>query len=287
MFLRNKKLWISWVASQVVFQATFATSALAGVVIIPSQDEVKLPIDLESGSLVQMPFSVKTITPTHNFEISDVGSQMEAATGAKTDVRLFMVRPVPGAKSENVTFILGNGKAVKTRLVPAADADKHYDLVFPNDSSKHRDPRFLQPEVALMRAMLRDEAGDFARQVADKSVKFNNIDGVSARLTRIFAAQELVGYSYELRNRSSEPVKISISSLSMGNPNRAVLLQVDKDTLQPCRVFSTPECKTTLRIVSRGDVNDPSKLSFGSASSDSKVPFMKNNSTPQNQGLVP
>lgn len=248
-------------------------AAEAGIIIIPSQDEVKIPIEKGTGSLVQLPFSVKTITPSEHFEITDVAPDVDAATGGKVDVRLFLVKPLASSRSERVTFVLGNGKSVAARFVAADEADKHYDLVFPSDTKKRKDPRFLQSEIALMRSMKRDEAGDFARQITDESVKLTNIEGVSATLTRVFASQGLVGYVFELRNKASETVRIAIPSLSLGNPNRAVLLAVDKDVLEACGFISaSPACKTRLLVVARGESNESRGLS---TTPGSTMPFVR------------
>jgi hypothetical protein len=252
--------------------ATSPTLAQAGLLIIPSQDTLSIPIEKSTGSLVQLPSAVKTITASKHFEIADVASDMDTGTGAKLDVRLFVVKALPGAKSEKVTFVLGNGKAVSVRFVPAEDAENHYDLVFAGEPKKRREARFLRAEVDLMKAMIRDEAGDVARQVTDERVKLEGLDGVRATLTRVFASQGLVGYAFELRNRSGAPISVDVSALSLGAPSRAVLLHVDNPTLDSCGFVSSPTCKTRLLIVARGDVQESRALSVRTAS---EMPFVR------------
>ena len=246
--------------------------AKAGILIIPSQDTLSIPIEKVTGSLVQLPSAVKTITATKSFEISDVASDMHAGTGAKVDVRLFVVKALPGAKSERVTFVLGTGKAVSVRFIAADDADNHYDLVFAGEPKKRREARFLRTEVDLMKALIRDEAGDAARQVTDERVKLTGLNGIRATLTRIFASQGLVGYAFELRNKSSTPLTIDIPALSLGAPGRAVLIHVDKQTLESCGFVSTPGCKTRLLIVARGDVQESRALSVRTSG---EMPFVR------------
>jgi hypothetical protein len=259
-------------------------SAFASVIIVPSDGEVKIPIDRETGSLLQLPSSVKTITPSKSFQISDVASDVDAVTGTKMDVRLFQVRPVPGAHSDNVTFVLGNGRIVKTQLIPSESAEKHYELVFPNDSKKVKHTKFLQSEISLMAAMIRDEGGDFAREVKDSSVSISGFESASAKLVRIFAGNGLSGYAFELRNKSSEVLNIDVSRLSIGNENasaeKAILLHSEKEKLEPCGLISKPECKTRIFVVARGDVSNGG---FGlrkrvSANGElSKAPFVRTN----------
>ncbi len=252
--------------------ATSPTLAQAGILIIPSQDTLSIAIEKSTGSLVQLPSAVKTITASKHFEIADVASDMDTGTGANLDVRLFVVKALPGAKSEKVTFVLGTGKAVSVRFIPAEDAENHYDLVFAGEPKKRREARFLRAEVDLMKAMIRDEAGEAARQVTDERVKLSGLDGVRASLTRVFASQGLVGYAFELRNKSGAPVSVDVSALSLGAPSRAVLLHVDKPTLESCGFVSNPSCKTRLLIVARGDVQESRTLSVRTPS---EMPFVR------------
>lgn len=242
--------------------AIVSTSAFAGVVIVPFDDKVKIPIDIKTGSLLQLPSSVKTITPSLSFEIVDVASDVDAATGIKVDVRLFQVRPLPGARAENVTFVLGNGRSVKTELLASENAEKHYDLVFPSDSKKVKSARFLTSEIALISSMIRDEGGDFARQVKDTSVSISGFDGVGVKLVRIFAGNGLTGYTFELRNKSSVALTVDVSQITLnpgaGNSNspateKAILLHSEKEKIEACGLISSPECKTRVFVVSRGE----------------------------------
>lgn len=246
--------------------------ALAGTVIIPGGEEVVLSIDARVGSLVQLPSSVKTITPSENFSITDVAPSFDSATGAKVDVRLFVVKPITGARSERVTFVLGDGRSVRIRLTPAAEAERHYDLVFPGEAKKVRNPRFLGTEVALMRALIRDEGGTFARQETSESVALAGLDGFKAILTRVFATAGLAGYAFELRNVSGDRAAVPVTTLSIGAPNRAVLVHADKDVLDSCRFVSSPACTTRLLIVARGDVTESRSLGV---SSNEPAPFMR------------
>ena len=228
--------------------------AFSGVIIVPSQDEIKIPIDKQSGSLLQLPGSVRTITPSSYFEIVDVGSDLDKSSGVKVDVRLFQVRPLAGARAEQVTFILGNGRAIKTQLIPADGADKHYDLLLADSSKKRKDPRFLNAEIALMGALLRDESGDYAREVKDTSVSLNGMVGFEAKIIRSFAGNGLSGYTFRIRNKSSAPVAVDASMFQLGSAqNSAVLTHAEKEKLEPCGLLAKPECEMRLFIITRGE----------------------------------
>jgi hypothetical protein len=177
---------------------------------------------------------------------------------------------------------LGNGRTVKTQLIPSESAEKHYDLVFPNDSKKLKHTKFLQAEIALMSAMIRDEGGDFARQVKDSSVSISGFEGASATLVRIFAGNGLTGYAFEIRNRSSDLLSLDVSRLSLGSGDstgeKAILLHAEKEKLEPCGLISKPECKTRIFVVARGDMNGGFGLRQKASidGSGSKAPFVRN-----------
>ena len=161
---------------------------------------------------------------------------------------------------------------MKVRLVPADEADSHYDLVLPSESKKRKDPRFLQNEMALMKAMIRDEAGEFARQVTRESVALVGVEGMKATLVRIYASAGVVGYAFEIKNRSGESVTLAPQALSVGAHGRAVLSYADRESLESCRLSSKPACTARVLVVARGEVSEPRGLSSNPASS---MPFMR------------
>ena len=105
---------------------------------------------------------------------------------------------------------------------------------------------------------------------------------------RIFAGNGLMGYAFEISNKSSNPMRVDVSRLSLGNENavreKPILLHSEKETLEACGLFSKPECKTRIFVVARGDTSMGNvglglrqKVSMGHASglSDSKPPFVR------------
>lgn len=128
-------LWLGLILS------THSGQSLADLVLISPYEPVSIAIDKTTGSLIQLPGSVKTITPSTQFEITDVASEVDEVSGMKSNVRLLQVRPLPGAKSETVTFVLGNGKSIKSVLMVAEGAQKHYELVYPPETKKLKKPQ--------------------------------------------------------------------------------------------------------------------------------------------------
>ena len=260
--------------------AFVSQNAFSGVIIVPSQDEIKIPIDKQSGSLLQLPGSVRTITPSSYFEIVDVGSDLDKSSGVKVDVRLFQVRPLAGARAEQVTFILGNGRSIKTQLLPTDGADKHYDLLLADSSKKRKDPRFLNSEIAMMGALLRDESGDYAREVKDTSVSLSGLGGFEATLIRSFAGNGLAGYIFRIRNKSSAPAIVDASMFQLGSAqNPAVLSHAEKERLEACGLLAKQECEMRLFIVTRGERYG--KMSLQKKNISSNAPFVRAAAQPE------
>lgn len=233
-----------------------STAAQAASVIAIANQETPLPINAELGSIVQLPSAVKTVTPSQSFAIQDIGAGV-AESGVKADVRTFLVKPIPGATSEAVTFVLANGRALALRFVPASGAEKFYDISHESSARRGRKGQFLEAEMAMMRAMLVDEGGGFAREIVDPSAEnakvSTDVAGLRFELARVYASSELTGYVLRVENRGASAVDLDPSTLAFARPNRAVLSQLDRTRLEPCPTLSAPSgCRTVLRMIVRG-----------------------------------
>ncbi len=227
-----------------------ASTGHAAVVVAVQNQETVVPVNAELGSILQLPSPVKTVTPSQYFSIQNVGG---GESSGQMDVRTFHIKPVPGAMSEGVTFVLANGKALALRLMPTPSGEKFYDLQLDPLSRKGRDTKFLSAEMTMMRAMLTDELGGFAREVVDLKVATEFPD-LEFKLARIYGASDLTGYVFKVRNTGSEALDLNLSSLVFGRPNRAVLAQADRARLEPCPALGTdPDgCQAAVRMVVRG-----------------------------------
>lgn len=246
-----------------------AFNAYAGTITVLQNQDAIVSINEELGSIVQLPSAVGTVTSSKYFYITDMGSNINPASGAKTDVRTFQIKPILGAKSENVTFVLSNGKNISFKFIPAKEGDKFYDIHF--EQTKKNPKSFFSQEMFMMKSMILDESGGYVRNVTNENIttQFENFD---FKLVRIYASNDATGYVFEVTNNGHEKQKINLSKISFGFPNRAIMAHVDREELETCPLLSvTPDCFTRLRIIARGNQNQPISIL------STPPPFVKNN----------
>lgn len=249
----------------------YTIPSFAGALVALQNQEVSAPVNEELGSIFQLPSAVNTVTPSKYFQISDVGSSTDPSTGLKTDVRTFQIKAVRGAKSEIVTFVLAGGKNISIKFIPAADADKFYDVHF--ESPRKQSKSFFNQELQMMQSMILDEGGGYAREIFEKKIE-TKFDDFSFVMTRVYASNDFTGYVFEIKNKSKEPKKINLSHFSFGYPNKAVLAHVVDDEITSCPFFgSDKDCATRLQVVVRGNSKQPVSI----LSSSDPIPFMNKN----------
>ncbi len=223
-----------------------ASVAEAGILVGLPNQEVAAPVNAELGSILELPNPVKTVTPSKYFVITSLGMQGQG------DARTFQIKPTKGARPESVTFVLAGGKSLALKLTPAVGADKFYQVSIESKRAVNAQ-KFLSQELALMKAMLLDDSTGYVREVVDTKVTSIKFDDLDFRLTRTFSAENLTGYVIRARNKGKVQLKIHPSGLAIGKPNRAIIAQADKDSIEPCPFLRTkPECTVTLRLIVRG-----------------------------------
>jgi hypothetical protein len=225
------------------------THAQGAILVAVQHQETTTPINGELGSILQLPDPVKTVTPSRYFKIRDISGGPD---GGRTNVRTFHVVPVAGAKPEPVTFVLASGKALALKLIPTPGADKFLDIELDATSKKSREGKFLAPEMQMMRAMILGETAGFSTESTDQKIDAP-FDSLNVTLTRVYMGEGLTGYVFKLQNTTGQPLTLHLSSLGLGEPNRAILSQADRHELAPCPLLSKgADCETTLRLVVGG-----------------------------------
>ena len=244
--------------------------AHGAILVAVTNQDTPVTINAVLGTILQLPGAVRTITPSQYFLVQDIGGGSREA-GVKADIKTFHVKPIPGARAENVTFVLASGQALSLKFIPTAGGEKFYDVQI-DSARKLKSGKFLSAEMTMMRAMLVDEPGGFGRQIVTEKVK-TEFGDLEFSLARIYGATDLTGYVFKVTNQSREPLDLNLSALGFGRPNRLVLSQSDRAQLEPCpSIGISPACQTIVRLVIRGP--KPAQLLVGE-NPGATAPFLK------------
>ena len=161
--------------------------------------------------------------------------------------------------SADVTFLLSDGTPIRTQLVVATrsnikrdsiyDFKPHADLGDTNPNMKdHPDPMVIS-ELDLMRAMIKgDQVAGFNAENYSKPISLGS-PNLTAELKRVYRGHDMNGYVYILRTGLKERAfEISLDSLAIGQPNLAILAQVDRTVIGG---QTQEEREAYLRVVAR------------------------------------
>jgi hypothetical protein len=174
---------------------------------------------------------VKTISRASKFSISPSDKE-------SPDYTTLSVTPRFSKGSSKVTFLLADGAVVSTKIVivpkniPEKN-DNFYDFL-PKEKLIEKKKESNVTDLDLMKAMLRWEnvvgykTKTFYRTVNSGSKQ------LSAKIIRVYTGPKFNGYVVKVTNKSKKKsYQIDLKSLSIGNPNQAILSQVDRKVLGP------------------------------------------------------
>lgn len=227
-------------------------TALGKMMIVPLSQETIVPVNSKVGTLLQFPASIKNITPSQFFKIKEENSDVDRSTGKKGDVKTLSILPTSSALSESVAVVFWNGKFIKLKFVATTEAEPFYDLQFEAQSKEASDPRFLKRHMALLKSMIKDESGGYRREVINNRTQ-KELGKVRLELVRVYNSQDISGFAYKVQNLSNEKIIVNPSAIVFSGGLKTVASQIDSQTLEPCPFLrTTPECTTTLRIVTQG-----------------------------------
>ena len=172
---------------------------------------------------------VKTISQASRFTITPADSE-------KPDYTTLSVNPRFTRGSSKVTFILSNGVVVTIKIIIVSkkipeNVDSFYDfrpketLIEKNVGTQGHNIT----ELDLMKAMIRGETVvGYRTRTLIRTVN-SGVRWVSAKLVRIYTGPKFNGYIFKIRNGSSrKKYAFTLEKLSLGQPNQALLSQVDK-----------------------------------------------------------
>ncbi len=223
-----------------------AMGALAASYVI-SDDPITIPVDPDTGLTVQLPEPIVLVTPTETLEIERIGE-----AGA---VRHLQIHVLPNAVTEMVTFVTSAGTAIPVTFVPAQTLDSFADLRLPPTETSFRSGGFLSPEREMMHAMLRESRA--GRTIMVEQHEFAQYPELEWTLRRKYRGNGITGYVFVVENITKRTLRLDESVLSVGFPNRAALIQLDRNELLPCDesdVWKQEQtCRTALRLVVRDE----------------------------------
>ena len=111
-----------------------------------------------------------------------------------------------------------------------------------------------------MRQMLKDETGNgYQRKILGDNLSIEGYDDkLDLILVRRFEGHGLFGYTFKVINTTDKELNINPHALNFASPNRAALLQMDHESLAPCKENNSAapgsgSCVAALRLVVRGD----------------------------------
>lgn len=225
--------------------------------VIYGKSKETLQVNFGSETLFRFPLEVKTITEAAYFEI-------KPANNEEPDFSVLSVKPRMQEKTADVTFVLADGSVIRTQLISTAQRtvkagkkDSIYDfkpqdeLLSSNPNLPDKREPLVVTELDLMRVMLSGEKlSGFEIQNLDFKVDLAVAESpLSVKLVRRYVGSAVNGFIYELRNESQEnPVTIQLEKLSIGQPNLALLAQVDRSVLAGPNELDR---QTLLRIVTK------------------------------------
>lgn len=179
--------------------------------------------------------SVMSITKASRFIIQPVNQETP-------DYSVLSVKPRFSRGSNDVNFILSDGKVVRVKLTvrkqkAPGNADSIYDFRSKATLIGSSDKGPAAPaisELQLMRSMITgQEVSGYTVRHMNQEVK-TGMNGVSGRLKSLYVGSEFTGYIFILKNvTKSHTYLVRVPNLAFGNPNTALLGNIDNATLEP------------------------------------------------------
>lgn len=272
------------------------------IIYVNNGSIITVQVDKTYGATIELPSAVHIVTPPKYLKVEPLsdpvtnsGQDVLQNQMTTNDVKIFQVFPSNQKHiMDKMTFLLWNGKTITVQFVVSEqNSDNFYQLKFTgtNEKSKSRfasnSKYFLSDEKELMIKMLKDDGGT-DRKIVDAKVKIEKYPDLSVKLVRIFQQDSLTGYVFTFTNSGSESITLNPTVLTMGEPNRIVMIQTDHEELNSCGKNNDPNprgtgCMTAIRIVTRDSKNLGQPLDLGIPA---KLPFVTSPDLKPNRGQM-
>lgn len=222
--------------------AVSATTTAQAKTIMFGEKPEKVELRYGKATVLRFETKVGSVQNAERFEIAPLNVQSPNYTEMS-------VRPRSTGSADTVNFLLVDGTVVRLRLVPVTGSanesvDTFYELkkklapvgakVAVEALPESADDEGGEGKIELMKALILDSKirGYQIRNVGTPLK--TGLAGVEAQIERVYAGKELNGYVFKLTNTASQSkYEIDIRRLKIGEPNLALMAQVDRNTIEP------------------------------------------------------
>ncbi|MGE0172444.1 MAG: hypothetical protein AB7T49_06665 [Oligoflexales bacterium] len=176
---------------------------------------------------------VKTISQASRFTIGPADEE-------SPNYAVLSVTPRFAEGKDKVTFILADGAVVNVSVITVSKAipertDSFYDFkpkeTLLDSLDKDKGGPVLS-ELDLMKAMIRGDGVTGYKVESISRLVNTGITNISARLIRVYTGSKYNGYIFKIRNQDAKKkYTISLEKLTLGQPNTAMLSQIDRKVL--------------------------------------------------------
>jgi len=224
--------------------------------IVYGKAKETLSVSFGVETLFRFPMEVKTITEAQRFEIRPANTE-------EPDYSVLVVKSRMKEAVSDITFILSDGSVIRTQLVTSNRSNLKKDSIYdfkPKDELAASNPNLLDKreplaisELDLMRSMIGGERiSGFEAHVLDQKIQMDigkPSNKLSVHLVKSYIGSGLNGFIYLIKTTSKEQFySIDLTTLAIGQPNLALLAQVD----HPVIGGETEESRQTLlRVVAK------------------------------------
>lgn len=206
-------------------------------------DDKPIALEIKYGKATVLRFDskVSSVQNAEKYEIGPLNDQ-------QPNYAEMSVRPRTTSGVDTVNFHLADGSVVMIKLIPITGAkadgvDTFFALTKKQRTSTPTAADLLgqvnsedeeDGKAALMKALiLGSKARGYQVRQVDKPLK-TGLTGVEATLERVYAGKDLNGYVFKLVNTASQSkYEIDIRRLKIGEPNLALMSQVDRKVIEP------------------------------------------------------
>lgn len=237
---------ISFILAYILIGFFFGTQKCEAKTIYYGSETEAVTLSYGGPTIFRFNDPVKTISQASKFKI-------EPADMKNPNYSVLSITPLFTRGKTKVSFILSNGVVVHTKMVIVSKSlpektDSFYDFL-PKENLIEKPPQGSHvSDLELMKAMIRrDNVVGYKIRNLVRTVR-TGIEDLRAKLVRVYTGPKYNGYIFKIQNHSSKEYAIDLESLTLGNPNVALLSQVDHKRLESKK---KKDHTTYLRIVSK------------------------------------